>query len=494
MAKVRTKSLISPYLLLALIVVLAFLLRIAWLNSNFFFGFEQGRDMLKLREILSGDLTLVGPKTDISGVFHGALSYYIPLVPFVVFGGNPMAIIISYIVVNSVAIVFLFLAVKELYNERTAWLSSIFYAVSYSAIIYSRWLSNPNLIPALVIFYFFFLVKSKNDWKWLALAAITWSVMVHLIVVVPLSLIIPTLIYLYTEKVDLNFKKAIMSLISIPIILSTYALFEYKFDFRMTKSLLADQGGAKFWLSGIGFLDQFWNEMVGNIFPILPRVAIIIFFAILVYSIYITKNVKRNIIALSFLFAVPILFFFISDAPLRHFMIGTPVFASIVFAIVVNQLWEKKKKFAVTIATIIVIGNLYTAFIRLPESVANFIHHAQRTYLTDMTNLIDYAYADADGKEFTYDYYSMPYWREDAWIYLFQWYGKGKYGYAPQVDRTNVDRSEVFYTFIEPNETAKIHQDNWYGEYKKDLELIDTYNSGQLKVEKRRERILEDEE
>ncbi len=472
-----------------LIILVAFSLRISWLKDNLFFGWEQGRDFLKMKEILAGDLVLLGPKTDIPGVFHGALSYYIPLIPFSVFGGDPYLVLLTLIGANSIAIYFLYKSVEDLFSKRVAILSTLFYAVSYSSIVYSRWLSNPNLVPALTIFYFYFLVKAKKNWIYLIFAAISWGVMVHLMVVVPLSLVIPTFMYLYYEKIKISMPKAVGIGFVLFATLSTYLVFEARSGFLMVKSLLANQSGEKFWLSSISFIDQFLNEVVDNIFPFSPRISFLVFMAVIIYAIYLAKNLNRIVIVLLFLFSVPILFIFVSDAPLRHFFISTSIFISITVAIVVDVLMKSKKKVvAWTLVSVVVVGNLYTAFARLPETKANFIHHAQRTYLGDMKNLLDYAYIDADGERFTYDYYSVPYWKEDAWIYLFQWYGKGKYGYAPSIDRTNVDRSEIFYTFIEPNETTEVHLNNWYGEYKKDLELLDTYESRKLKVEKRTER------
>jgi len=474
--------------LLFFVIVLAFVLRTLFLSDNLFFGWEQGRDFLKLAEIKSGNHTLVGPKTDIDGVFHGSLSYYIPLVPYLVFNGSPYWVLMIYIAFNSLSILALYKTTEEMFSKRVAIFSSLFYSLSYSSIIYARWLSNPSLVPALTIFFFYFLWRSKKDWRYLFLSLICWLTIFHLIVVVAISLIIPGIYLIVSEKVKLTVGRSVMLGTLVPVFFSSYILFESKNNFIMTKSFFAsDQASGKFWLSGIGFIDQFINEVVDGIAPLSPRLGFIVFTALVIFLISHSKEIKRSGIILTFLFSVPILFLFVSNSPLRHFFIATPIFLSMALGVASDSLLGMNRKLlAYSLVTLVFLGNLLAIMKRLPESEGNFIHHAQRTYLSDMTDLIDYAYEDADGKEFTYDYYSMPYWKEDAWIYLFQWYGKNKYGYAPAVDRTNVDRSEIFYTFIEPNETAKIHQDNWYGEYKKDSELLDIVESGKLKVEKRK--------
>ena len=55
------------------------------------FGFEQGRDAYRITHLIHGkDLFLVGPKTDIAGIFHGAWYYYLMALPYFVGRGSPI--------------------------------------------------------------------------------------------------------------------------------------------------------------------------------------------------------------------------------------------------------------------------------------------------------------------------------------------------------------------------------------------------------------------
>lgn len=476
-------------------MLFAFVMRTMWLNHTLFFGWEQGRDFIKLNEIAHGDLILVGPKTDINGVFHGALSYYIPLVPFLVFAGSPYYVLLSYIVLHVVSFVFLYLSAARLFSKKVGILSVFLYSISYSAIIYSQWLSNPNLVPAFVIFYLYFLIMSEEKPYFLIVAALVWGVVFHLLVVVAISLVPATIFFLYLKRIRITKQLALCVVLVVVAILSPYMLFEYKNRFIMTRSFLADDRSfGNFFVSGLSVIDQFINEVVDSIFPFSPRLGFVTFVLVLFSAVRSRAKSQSSLIVFSFLFAMPLMFMFVADAPLRHFYITVPIFVSLVSAYVIDILWHAhKERISLVILSTLVIGNLFTYISRIPESKSNFIHHAQHTYLGDMQAVIDYVYTDAKGTEFTYDYYSVPYWKEDAWIYLFQWYGKQKYGYAPAVDRTNEQRSSVYYTIIEPNESVPVHLDNWYGEYKKDSELIATFTSGKLKVEKRRERIKHNE-
>jgi hypothetical protein len=58
----------------ALIISLALFLRLNNLG-RISFSYDQARDAFFAQDILNGDLKIVGPPTDIQGVFHGPLYY-----------------------------------------------------------------------------------------------------------------------------------------------------------------------------------------------------------------------------------------------------------------------------------------------------------------------------------------------------------------------------------------------------------------------------------
>ncbi len=467
---------------LYLVLIVAFVVRVLWLPENIFFGYEQGRDFLKLSEITSGNLTLIGPKTDIEGLFHGAFSYYSLLPSFVIFGGNPLLVLLSLISVHIVSIFFLYKLAVSFRNKKFGLLVAVLYAISYSSVVYVRWLSNPNLVPALAIFFLYFLKQAEKKKSLLILAALFWALIFHLQVVAALILCLPAVYFVVAKKV-LTKKNIVLSGLVIVGILSTYLIFNFRNDNILLTGFVDYITGEQ---SPVGQvrLDEFNNEIVDNLLPPHREIAFALIWLVVILNIFAAWRDFTSRYILILFFAAPTVFVLLGVTPLRHLFILIPLFTSLLVANALNYLIERKYvPVSALILVAILMGNLITIFSRLPESNRNFIYHAQSTYLADMKNLIDFAYRDSGESAFSYDYYSVPYWHKDAWEYLFSWYGKWKYKTLPS-DR----RTKVFYVFIEPDETQPKYQEDWYKTLTKTSMLLAEQRSGKLKVEKREDK------
>ena len=163
--------------ILIVLFIIAFFLRIFLIDKNLFFGPEQGRDMLVVKDIvLNHKLVLIGPKTAIDGVFHGPLYYYLATIPFFIGRGNPLVISLFFIFLNSLTVFFIYLLGKELFGKRTGFLSALFFTFSFGSIVMARWLSHPPLILPLSCIFFLFLAKFiKGDNRYLIPAAIFYA-------------------------------------------------------------------------------------------------------------------------------------------------------------------------------------------------------------------------------------------------------------------------------------------------------------------------------
>lgn len=473
---------INNYKYVIVIAVVFLALRLLYIEKNLFFGFEQGRDFLKLAEISSGNFTLIGPKTDIDGVFHGALSYYLILPMYLISSGNPYTVLFLLLCVHTLSLFALFNFCKNEVNKKFAYVAILIYSISYSSIVYSRWISNPNLVPPLTIFLLYTLQLTKQRKTFLAIAAVLWAVIFHLQVIAALILVFPIAYYVYQNKL-LNIKNFIFSVLAVFAVLSSYFIFNIRNESIMFNSIVnfiqSEEGIAHNEVK----LDEFRNETVANFYPENSDLANAMFLVTVLFSIWLAFSKSKAKFFLLLYFAAPLVFMILGVTPLRHLFMLNSLFVALIISYLFVSFKNKKLQVAFLLIILLYsIGNLRAIFIRLPESNRNFIHHAQRTFLYDELRLVDYIYSNSSGNKFSYDYYTVPYWQPDAWRYIFQWYGKNKYGYTPEQNRTN-----VYYVLIEPDEGQPLFQENWYRDLGSKSTLLDTFESGKLKVEKRQE-------
>ncbi|QQS38649.1 glycosyltransferase family 39 protein [Candidatus Woesebacteria bacterium] len=476
----RKKS--SDILFVVCMIAIALVFRSFLLNKYLFFGYEQARDLFEVEKILGGDLKLLGPPTDIAGIYHGVIYLYILLPFYFIFDGDPYKIEMCLIAINSLSVLFLYLAVKNHFNEKIARLSTVLYVVNYSSIVYARWLSNTTLIPACAILLYYFLVKSKTNWKYLFGVVIFWGLILNFHEVVGMSLLPGIVGFICVEKIKLRLKQVLAISLSVPCVFTTYGIYEIKNDFLMTKALLGYFSGGGVGSTGLSSFYTFIEEVADNIYTLSPRFS---FLVIVVTVVVFSRKylINRHVLATLFLSLSPLVFFLcFGIVPLRHFFITIPVFLPVLIALLVWNMDKNKinlKLFPVYV--LVIVCSVWVYKNNILANKPTFIYNAQRTYLGDLKNVIDWTYINSNGNYFSYNYYSVPYWKEEMWEYMFRWYGKNTHGRLPVREKT-----DVYFTLIEPNLFIPVHQDNWYGEYKKDSELIDTYQSGQLEVEMRR--------
>jgi len=100
-----------------------------------------------------------------------------------------------------------------------------------------------------------------------------------------------------------------------------------------------------------------------------------------------------------------------------------------------------------------VFGNLrdnYQVFFQSPQPAVRY---------TDQLSVIDWIYRKADGRPFSLQSYTIPYFMQDAWTYLLEYYGQKKYGYLAD----NQGR-KLMYVVIQEDTLDPTFQKKWHKE------------------------------
>jgi len=480
------KVLKLEFLFPIIIFFIAFGLRIYTLNENLFFGWEQGRDALIVQEILSGQkLTLIGPKTDIEGVFHGAFYYYLLAIPYLLGKGNPLIAAYFWTFIQALGAVVIFFIAKNELRPITRAGASLIYAFSFQGIVFSRWLSNPSLCLPLTVFFLYNL-KEKFEKNNFFLAIIFWGLIFHLELIAALFLF-PVLVYYFLKSLK-NLKPRIIAqtVFLLLFIFSPYFIFDLRHDHLLFKGFLNLLGGAKeAQLNVWNFLKDlvivFQREFSLSMIPKFPFLVKFIFLTGIICLFWERKKYLGKLIFLG-LISPFLLIIVVKTIPMSQTLIASLPFFYLFCAVIIEKILDFKRLYFLGIGLIlfIIFSNFLYYQETIPQNKNLFFHAYQYTFLGDQKRILDFIYKEADGQNFSFNYYSFPYWLPHGWNYHFSWYGKEKYGYLPQVQRT-----ETFFVIIEPDEVDKKRQDLWYENFNKESKVLETFTSRNLKVEKR---------
>jgi len=135
------------YLLLFLILLLAFFVRVYRVDDLLGFYYDQGRDALVIWRLWhEGKLFLIGPVTGLAGIFLGPLYYYIIAPIYILSGGSPIFPAVFLAFTSTVAIFLLYYLGWKFHSRAAGVIAATIGAFSYYIVLAGRWLSNPTLI------------------------------------------------------------------------------------------------------------------------------------------------------------------------------------------------------------------------------------------------------------------------------------------------------------------------------------------------------------
>ena len=294
---------------IVLIATIGFFVRSYNLKDNFIFGYDQARDALRIYSMIKEkDIKLVGQETDIPGVFHGPLSYYLML-PFYYFSDfDPNVVVYFFLISNLISVIIIYYSAKIIFNSRLiAIVSFLVNIFSYLQISYSRFISNASLLPlGINIFYLgaiLFFIKRKRIGLFIIGLGLGLAINFNFLAV---YLIVLTIIYFYYYKKKFSLRDIVILKIPFIILISPFIISEIKWNFNASKSLI------KFFInqslqeniSLIGFIDSgikkltefFYYSFFSFNFPI--SFIFLIFLIFYPFFLNLKKNTKNKLMLL----------------------------------------------------------------------------------------------------------------------------------------------------------------------------------------------------
>lgn len=496
------------------ITVFALVLRLLG-YEHITFGYDQARDALEAMSIFTTDhIKIIGPQTDIPGLFHGPLYWYL-LAPFYYFGGGNPYVAKMLLVLTSLACIptLYFVSYKIWGNKLISLLATAILAVSLESVQYARWMSNPSpaLLTTLLSWYAFYLMY-KKDWRGIVLFLLSWpfSVQFQFFLVYQLFIFVPLVVWRFSipHLIRDHFKSLSVAAIVCLVILSPFVIAQVKFGFQsvtaLSSFLIHNGGDAVYSRNPIEFTLLLARNIKLNILDVNDGVAVGIL-ALMVVSYFLINQTNRE----KYLFC---LVWFVSPAIIFAFghhhsyflTIGNLHALIMLISVLLVLLLSKTGIGWRTVSALLVIVILGTNIYRIyvVKDKQEFIFTVQDDNdLDSQLKLIDWTYNQSGGQLFAINTATNPLFINTTWSYMYDQFGRkagkqmpawkgvnqeGRFGGEIKYSKLNPQAGKFLYLIFEPSGGVP---DEYYRNYAlfedKRSKFIFEKQFGTYKVQKR---------
>lgn len=503
-------------LLLLIIFAAALFIRFLFFPINIYFGYDQARDAYNALEIFHGHLKLIGPTTSFPGLNHGVLYYYLLVPLYGLTKMNPEWVAAVMRIFNAVGVLLIFYLGKILFNKWIGLLAAFLFAISFEQTQFAIYMGNPSLgsLSVMLMYLGLALVIFQKKFWGLALATLGFGLSVQFqfastYLVVPFLLI---LIFFRKSILRMPIKIWSWSAAALVITLSTFILAELKYNFRAIHSLLALSQINSYKTIVTIFNTYFFTisrmfkyNLVGE-FPWWWIVGIILM--VVIWWMIKQREYRSQLIFLLIWFLGVLITFLIhggvenlqKDVPLYYPNVGVSISLLIFVAFSIYQIFLKSKILAAAVVLLIVLANFHLIWTLNYKGTISEIDVQQGMLLGDQKKVLDYLYQTSGGQPFAVKAVTLPFDVNTTWSYLFEWYGKDKYGYLPiwngknalgfpgnlLVQETQENLPNNRYVIIEPTRGIAPHLiDNFLQEENYFTKVIAEKKFGQIIVQER---------
>jgi len=438
---------------LVILYIISFIFSVGFavfgLSKQLVFGFDQARDAYEAQAIWrSRDFKILGPSSDIPGVHHGVLWYYLLVLPYAVGSGNPAVAAVIFFVLSFLTIpLSAYLTYKLFHNFHVALLASVLYASSPLFQTFTRWLANPLIALYVVPFLLFFLwnyisrqkksnLVFKENKYLLVLIGLFFGLFMQSDFAFAIFLIVLP-VYWLIYKIKLRLQDFVFFGTGFLLGISTYILSEIRFNGRailaMTHFLNSSLSSSRSPIETILLIFERTNELLSV--SIVPFPYAILFFVVLV-GVFLLKGSKdkydKNAIFLLVIWLNVFIVFYLFKSGFLHsgFMFGPFLLPITIISSYLLIHTVTNFKLLAVLLTFIFLGQFYTSYLWLkteysPLSVQYGIS------LNLEKEIINYTYDESQGERFIIITITNPLHINTTWAYFYEMYGGRKYGYLP---------------------------------------------------------------
>lgn len=440
------KRQITLLLILFIILLGGLILRhISMSGGNLVFDFDQIEDQFytytiahDLNPAIIGRAVYGDPR-----LHHGVFYYYYNLIPFLISGGNLFVSVYWNGLFNVSSGIVLFILARLLFNRNLPGIIAAFItAFSFEFIKFSNWLTIDTVAIFLVPLFYLGLwgFYKRRFWSYILLPiSLGFCIQsdLSLLYLIPVGLLFWVIFKPKLPGLKLLLLSTGLFLLSI----STLIITEIKLQFAGIKFFLNFSANfhsvaklsypERFLL----FFEDFFKNFTNNLLPNKPGLGIYLALPIILLAIYYLhlsktgKDEKKSIIFLLFYLFSPVITLILGYHNTPWFLIGLTGAVVLISGYVISKF---KPIIIIPLLLIIGISQINVIISRPLESYKLFdSYYDSSSYLAYQLGVVDYTYQQAAGQPFAINSVTYPLYYNAMWEYLYNWYGREKFGYVP---------------------------------------------------------------
>ena len=473
--------------LLIALFCLSFLVRWYRLPEYLFFGYEQGRDALVIADLYTlKDFTLIGPKTDIDGIFHGPWYYYLMTVPYGLTGGNPLGASLTLVTLTSLVPLVMYLLIKEVLGSwKWTLVAALITVFSFEAITYSRWLHHYSFSLLLVPLFFYSVWRyhKTNKGLYFLSSAVFAAFASQFEIVLVFQFAFVYLLLLFRQLVALPSRKTLLASIGATLaIFSPLIIFNFRHQFITISAIIKflvspGQRSLSLWGRVQEYLDSLIVIVNRSLVDLPDPILALPFYLILIVGLYLYWKDKNGRVPIYFFLAwslmtLPIVFF---GVYLQQLYVGSGLGWIGLLGLSLYGLWQRA---ATRVLGLLILGIVFVSWTHnLSKIDANrgfyFVTIQDDLNLQDQQNLLRFVHQDSAGQPYKLIAFTIPYFHQEAWDYLADFY----------YPRDQHQNSRLVYLVIE-SQVAPYHQEQWINDLGQTF-LLEERKFGKIRLQKR---------
>ena len=430
-----------PALVLTVIFLVAVAYRLSRFPENIYFGYDQARDAYESQRIYrERDLILLGPRTEVDGVFHSPLYYYIIGPLYLLQNGLPYLPVAFLLLVNALGVFLIYRVGVILFDKSVGLISALIYAFSFEQYQYAYYLSHPSLATTAVLVFYFGLALiafRRIDWGWyIAVLGLALALHFELILVYLIPTFVVFIISFRLFKLTRRRSTIILAFCLLGLLMIPYFIPELQYDFRATKALLSFARSSSkvpelMSLLRLAF-DKYSLHMYLNILGLSRTGSAFLVVAGFLFLI-LAKTAKTSLRFLLFWILGPLFLYVSSSQPVLFFFTNMGISSAfILLASYALTRIGRSPTLRLLLLSIVLAGNLQLWMRYGSQGLVNgWLAVQDGMLLVDEIRAVNYTYSSAAGEPFEIKVLSMPLKIQTTWSYLYQTFGLPRYGYLP---------------------------------------------------------------